>query len=245
MANIDRGLYREITKEATALLRWASTGYERTLNQRTPPALIIVMNQPRHVPDNSEWKNPDAAIDFWFKELDRNQDVHEFVELRKELFQKGMEISKPSEILKRYYSSIKLVWIPHNTATGKELHQPHAEIYSQLQKLHGEIRSAAKTNHKLKATANLLLSTATFQVYTKKALSHFAMKELAAFDLEAAAGLVRPAPVVFREYVIAVLLLLKEETRIQEEKRLFGKVADLIAAAVGFLAYQRNENGLP
>jgi len=203
------------------------------------------MNQPRHVPDNSEWKDPAAAIDFWFKELDRNQDVHEFVELRKELSQKGMEISKPSEILKRYYSSTKLVWIPHNTTIGRELHRPHAEIYSQLKTLHNEIRSAAKTNHKLKATANLLLSTATFQVYTKKALSHFAMKEFAAFDLEAAAGLVRPAPVIFREHVIAVLLLLKEGTDIREERELFGKVADLIAAAVGFLAYQSNENGLP
>ncbi|KAF8244070.1 hypothetical protein K440DRAFT_588911, partial [Wilcoxina mikolae CBS 423.85] len=118
---------REITKEATALLRWASTGYERTLNQRTPPALVIVMNQANHVPDNPEWKDPDAAIDFWFKELDRNQEVHEFVELRKELSEKGMDISKPSEILKRYYSSFKLVWIPRNTANGNGL---HAEIYS-------------------------------------------------------------------------------------------------------------------
>ena len=123
-----------------------------------------------------------------------------------------MEIFQSSEMLKRYYSTIKLVWIPRRTARGKGLDRPHEEIYLQVQRLHAEIRSASRAAQNLKAAGNLLLSTLSFQDCTKRALENFARHEFLAFNLEARAGAVRPAPRIFREHVGSVILFLNNTT---------------------------------
>src|SRR5579862_3001097 len=181
----------ETERDTVDLLEWASLGYEKTLNQRTPPALLVVINNAVGLED--PWYDVDKATQMWLTRLDesvdpaRNITFSKYEELKGKWSHQGTEIFKPSQLLLRYYSDFKVVCIPSKSA---EL-QTHNDIYSQYQKLHNEIRTLAPLTAKKKEEANLTLDTTTFQIYVQKALNHFAEEHEKPFDLEEVSGNMR------------------------------------------------------
>jgi hypothetical protein len=221
------------------LLEWASLGYEKTLNQRTPPALLVVINNAVELEDRS-WYDVSEATQKWLTRLDESVDpahnitFSKYEELKDKWSRQGTEIFKPSQLLLRYYSDFKVVCIPSRSAKW----QTHNDIYSQYQKLHHEIRTLALLTAKKKEEANLTLDTTTFQIYVQKALSHFAEEHEKPFDLEEVSGNMRPVPNKFKNHVVEVLLHMRDKMGIDKEKLLLKQMAPLVAAAVAFSASQ-------
>ena len=219
-------------------MEWASLGYENTLNQRTPPALLVVINN-IELPDRS-WYDVSDATKTWLARLDESVDPErgitfsKYEQLRSKWSCRGTTISKPSELLLRYYSEFKVVYIP-NALTRS---QTHRNVHSQYQKLHNEIRALALSTAKKKEEANLLLDTTSFQLYVQQALIHFAEKHGNPFDLEEVLGNMRPAPSRFKDHVINILLHMRIKFGIKQETKLLELMAPLVAAAVAFSASQ-------
>ncbi|KAH0565578.1 hypothetical protein GP486_001028 [Trichoglossum hirsutum] len=233
----------EIERDAVDLLEWASLGYERTLNQRTPPALLVVINNAVELEDRS-WYDANEATQKWLRRLDesvdpeRNITFSKYEELKNKWSRQGTEIFKPSQLLLRYYSDFKVVFIPSKLAKF----QTHNDIYSQYQKLHNEIRTLALSTGKKKEEANLILDTTTFQIYVQKALNHFAKEHEKPFDLEEVSGNMRPAPNNFKNHVVNVLLHMRDRMGIDKERILLERMAPLVAAAVAFSASQSGKD---
>ncbi|OCL00524.1 uncharacterized protein K441DRAFT_444104, partial [Cenococcum geophilum 1.58] len=225
------------------LLEWASLGYEKTLNQRTPPALLVVINNAVELEDRS-WYDVNDATQKWLTRLDESVDparhitFSKYEELRGKWSRRGTEISKPSQLLLRYYSDFKVVCIPSKSARL----QTHSDIHSQYKKLHSEIRTLALSTSKKKEEANLILNTATFQMYVQQALNHFAEEHGKPFDLEEVSGNMRPAPSKFKDHVVNVLLHMRDKIGIDKERMLLERMAPLVAAAVALSASQSGED---
>jgi hypothetical protein len=225
------------------LLEWASLGYEKTLNQRTPPALLVVINNAVELEDWS-WYDVNDATQKWLMRLDesvdpeRNITFAKYEELKNKWSRQGTEISKPSQLLLRYYSDFKVVCIPSRSSKL----QTHSDIHSQYQKLHNEIRTLALLTARKKEEANLILDTATFQMYVQQALNHFAEEHGKPFNLEEVSGNMRPAPNKFKNHVVNVLLHMRDKIRIDKERVLLEQMAPLVAAAVAFSANQSGNN---
>ncbi|KAI9767630.1 MAG: hypothetical protein M1839_004461 [Geoglossum umbratile] len=234
---------REIERDTVDLLEWASLGYEKTLNQRTPPALLVVINNAVELEDWS-WYDVNDATQKWLMRLDesvdpeRNTTFSKYEELKNKWSRQGTEISKPSQLLLRYYSDFKVVCIPSRSSKL----QTHSDIHTQYQKLHNEIRTLALLTARKKEEANLILDTTTFQMYVQQALNHFAEEHGKPFDLEEVSGNMRPAPNKFKNHVVNVLLHMRDKIGIDKERILLKQMAPLVAAAVAFSASQSEDN---
>ena len=225
------------------LLEWASLGYEKTLNQRTPPALLVVINNVVELEDRS-WDDVGIATQKWLTRLDESVDLERgltfstFEKLKKKWVRQGTEIFTPSQLLLRYYSDFKVVCVPSKWARL----QTHSHIHLQYQKLHNEIRALAFLTAKKKEEANLILDTTGFQLYIQKALNHFAEEHEKPFDLGEVLGNMRPVPNKFKNHVVNVLLHMRDKIGIEEENILLEIMAPLVAAAVVFSASQSENN---
>ncbi|KAH0538884.1 hypothetical protein FGG08_004540 [Glutinoglossum americanum] len=234
---------REIERDTVDLLEWASLGYEKTLNQRTPPALLVVINNAVGLEDRS-WYDVNEATRKWLTRLDesvdpaRNITFSKYEELKNKWSRQGTEISKPSQLLLHYYSDFKVVCIPSSSAKL----QTHGDIYLQYQKLHDEIRTLALLTAKKKEEANLILDTTTFQMYVQQALNHFAEEHGKPFDLEEVSGNMRPVPNKFKNHVVNVLLHMRDKIGIDKERVLLERMAPLVAATVAFSASQSGKD---
>jgi hypothetical protein len=101
-----------------------------------------------------------------------------FEELREKWLQRGIRVSTPSKLLCRYYSSIRVVCIPSDFVSS------HSIIKQQYDATYSLIRALSNKVSTKKQEAGLRLDIASYQIYVREALDHFAKEHDKPFDLQ-------------------------------------------------------------
>jgi hypothetical protein len=135
--------------------------------------LIIAINNDSRREVDPQWHDTSFATKTWLQLLDTESETSQgkfakFEELKAKWLRWGVPIQTPSQLLQRYYSTIKVICIPSDLVSS------HATLKRQYEEAYFQIRKLASKVALMKADAELKLDTAQFQIYVREALDHFA-----------------------------------------------------------------------
>lgn len=175
------------------LLEWASRSIESSVNQPVLPQVIIVLNASDNSMATEEW-DPDTAtknlmehikaamwnepikgkyLDYWIK--------------------KRRHINSTEELIKCYYSNVRVVRIP---SKGR-----NTLIKNQVDKLYLELQQACQASFKAKLDARMCSATDELNRYLEAAFDHFANKPNEPFDFVDVALKADPIPQGFSDHI--------------------------------------------
>lgn len=171
------------------LIIWAQAALEKSSNQPVLPHAIIVFNASESNLPADYWNVNHATADL-MESLSRtvfqNQTFSKYAD-----FWRGRDrrVETVEQLLRSYYSDIRVVWIP--TGTDPKL------IQGQVHKLSTEIQEACKTARDKKADLRMLLDADELQPYLQVAFDHFAQNLNDPFDFVQASFTNSPIPNTF------------------------------------------------
>lgn len=179
------------------MFQWASSGHERTVNQRIRPALLIVINK---FPSRSDpqWFDVDHATE---KLLSHLQLSGSFNDLREKWADRGKNIKTAQDLILCYYDSFRVVCVPDLTSP------PAATIVSQqLQSLYQEIRLASSRLRQKRIKVGMNLDVESFNTYVEHAFNRLTQDLKAPIDFYYLSSNDPVIPTRFSEHMTSVVV---------------------------------------
>lgn len=177
---------RTLEEVLQRLVEWADAALEKSSNQPVLPHAIIALNQSRYDIKSELW-DVDSATDTHLDSVSLDLKNHPVFKQQVEFWNdRGREINTVGQLVRSYYSSIRVVHVP---AEGK----PNL-ILQQTQKLYDEIHQASQSAREQKAGLRMLLGADDFQPYLEQAFDHFARDLNMPFDFVQASMASSPIP---------------------------------------------------
>jgi len=214
---------REIETAVERLIRWAHTALEKSSNQPMLPFGIIVMNAVDNRTDPALW-DVNTATNFLMKSI--ADAVHKnpiFERWAWDWREKDKRINSTEDLLRVYYSSVRIVYIPHKA-------RPNL-VWRQYSRLYEEINASVAGSEVQRRNARLLLSSDQFHPYLQFAFDHFSKTLEDPFDFVKASSAfnqghqnINPIFSLIKDYRLA-----KPDIDIMT---LFKDVAPLVASAI-------------
>lgn len=129
------------------------------------PFGIIVMNAVDNRTDPALW-NVNTATNFLFKSIEDAVNKNPIFERWAwDWRDKDKRISTTEDLLRIYYTSVRIVYIPHKGRPSL--------VWKQYRKLYEEIQAAVAGSERQRRNARLLLSSDQFYPYLQFAFDHF------------------------------------------------------------------------
>lgn len=172
---------REIETAVERLIRWAAAALEKSSNQPMLPFGIIVMNAVDNRTDPALW-NVDTATNFLLKSIEDAVNKNPVFERWAWDWRnnKDKRISTTADLLRIYYTSVRIVYVPHKARPSL--------VWKQYRKLYQEIQEAVATSERQRRNARLLLSSDQFYPYLQFAFDHFSKTLEDPFDFVVASS---------------------------------------------------------
>ena len=208
------------------MFQWASSGHERTVNQRIRPALLIIINK---FPQRSDpqWFDVDHATE---KLLSHLQLSGSFNDLRARWASRGKTIETAQDLILCYYDSFRVVCVPDLTSL------PSATLISQqLQSLYQEIRLASSRLREKRIKVGMNLDVESFNTYVEHAFNRLTKDLKAPIDFYYLSSSDPIIPSRFSEHMTSVIvkMLIKTKYAIANDT---GQEIDLLNRLTPYLA---------
>jgi hypothetical protein len=147
------------------LFEWASSGHERTLNQRIRPGLVIIINK---FPDKSdaEWLDENYATRTLLAHFQLSD---AFAEQREIWAKRGKTVKTAEDLILCYYDSFRVICVP-NLTTSKSA----SVILQQYRTLYREIRSSSARLQEKRKHYGMNLDAESFTTYVEHAFNRLA-----------------------------------------------------------------------
>lgn len=208
------------------MFQWASSGHERTVNQRIRPALLIVINK---FPQRSDprWFDVDHATE---KLLSHLQLSGSFNDLCIKWANRGKIIKTAQDLILCYYDSFRVICVPD--LTGLE---SSTVIARQLQSLYREIRLASSRLRRKRVTVGMNLDVESLNTYVEHAFSRLTKDLNAPIDFYYLSSNDPKIPTRFSEHMTSVVvkMLVKENYAKTDDT---GQELDLLNRLTPYLA---------
>jgi hypothetical protein len=178
--------FRTIESVFEKLVDWAAAALEKSSNQPVLPHAIIVLNASENSTEPHLW-DPEIATNTLLQSLSgtvfKNDKFKKYAAFWRE---RQRQVDTVEELLKSYYSSVKVVRIP--------THGRPNLISEQVSKLYRCIQSACTTARLRKGSLRMLLDADELQPYLQFAFDHFACDLDTPFDFVQASFVNSPIP---------------------------------------------------
>jgi hypothetical protein len=212
------------------MFQWASSGHERTLNQRIRPGLIIVINK---LPPDSDvrWLGVDFATE---RLLSHYQLSGAFDDLRNKWATRGKKIETAKDLILCYYDSFRVVCIP-NFVQGKSDLKSTTLVAQQLGVLYKEIWHSTRRLRKKRLDFGMNLNVTSFNTYVEHAFNRLTKDLKAPIDFYYLASRDPPVPSRFSEHLTSVIvkMLAKDDYEYSNER---GQELDLLNRLIPYLS---------
>src|SRR6266480_2674730 len=186
------------------LFEWASSGHERTLNQRCKPGLIIIINNATKI--SEEWLDVGYATE---KLLSAFGLSGNFQELKEKWAKRGRDISTATELIHCYYASFRVIVVP-SLPEGLSAIKATRVISEQYKTLYAEICNTAKRQRENKKRAGMQLDVDTFNSYLDHAFRRLTKDLKYSIDFYYLARRDGDAPSRFSEHLTSVVIKMLE-----------------------------------
>ncbi|QDS72494.1 hypothetical protein FKW77_010061 [Venturia effusa] len=211
------------------ILKWASSGHERTVNQRIRPALLIIINKFQQRSD-PQWFDVNHATERLLSHL---QLSGSFDELRTKWADRGKIIQTAQDLILCYYESFRVIYVPDLTSP-----QSSGVISQQLQCLYQEIRLASSRLRAERNKVGMDLDTESLNTYIEHAFNRLAKDLKAPIDFYYLSSNDPVIPTRFSEHMTAVIvkMLAKEDyaktDSIGQEMDLLNRLTPYLASCI-------------
>ena len=219
---------RATENELDQLFQWASTGHERTVNQRIRPGLLIIINKDAALSDERL-----LDVDYATRELLQDLDLStKFEDLKEEWRLRGRPISTAKDLILCYYDSFRIICIP--SLTPESTH----DIAKQYSRLYNEIRGISERLRRKKMRVHMNLSVKSFLNYVDHVYHRLARDLNNSVDFDFLASKNAKRPTKFRDHVAALIVKLKKyEKNVDpphdvQESKLVDRVVPFIACCI-------------
>jgi hypothetical protein len=204
------------------LIKWASSSFEKSVNQPTLPHAVIALNATDTKVGQQEW-DPEHATEVLMSgvagAIGRDP---AYAELRDYWTGRGRHIQTMKDLLECYYSSITVVRIP---GEGR-----YMMIDSQVQKLHGVITRRCTESFNAKRRSRMLSNSETLNVYLQCAFDHFSQDLHTPFNFMDISLKINPIPQDFGGNILKLAVAMKNQ--IADPKRIFKELSHMVASCI-------------
>ena len=209
------------------LVDWAAAALEKSSNQPVLPHAIIVLNAEENDIDPALW-DISAATSRLFASLSLSRTVFQTAIFKKYAQfwrDRNRKIETVEQLLRSYYSSIKVVRIPTNG-------RPNL-IGDQIGKLYNNIQEACASSRERKGALRMLLDADELQPYLQTAFDHFACNLDEPFDFVQASFSNSPIPLDFGGNILKLAINLMEVWENQIDGRIiFTELSYMVASCI-------------
>ncbi|CAN9312297.1 unnamed protein product [Alternaria alternata] len=204
------------------LIKWASSSFEKSVNQPTLPHAVIALNATETKIDQQEW-NPEYATKLLMSNVAGaiSRDP-QYSELRDYWVGRGRRIRTMKDLLECYYSSITVVRIP---GEGR-----YMMIDDQVKKLHQVITHRCVESFKAKRRSRMLSNSETLNVYLQCAFDHFSQDLHTPFNFMDISFKINPIPQDFGGNILKLAVAMKGQ--FEDPRKIFKELSHMVASCI-------------
>jgi hypothetical protein len=221
--------FRAHESDVQQLFEWASSGHERTVNQRVRPGLIIIINK---LPSkaSTKWLDVQLATDTLLSHLELSDT---FSELRSKWSERGKEVKTAVDLINCYYDSYRVVCVPE---LGNGDVKSTRLISQQYKALYGEIRSASRRLRQKKMEVGMNLDSESFNTYVEHAFHKLSKNLNSCIDFYYLASKDQKVPSRISEHLTSLIVKLLEKENYSTSNEI-GQETDLLDRLAPYLAW--------
>lgn len=208
------------------MFQWASSGHERTLNQRIRPALLIIINKlPRR--SDPEWLDVEYATKKFLSHFELSG---VFNDLRRKWDARGRTVKTAEDLILCYYDSFRVVCIPDLTdRISTKL------IAQQLGIFYKEIRQSSAQLRDKRLRVGMNLDVESFITYMEHAFFRLTKDLKAPIDFYYLSSRDSNIPSRFNEHVTSLIVKMLQQSDYGHTNQL-GQEQQLLARLTPYLA---------
>jgi hypothetical protein len=211
------------------LFEWASSGHERTLNQRIRPALVVIVNKFTDKSD-AEWLDENYATKTLLAHFQLSD---AFADQREKWVKRGKTVNTAEDLILCYYDSFRVICVPNLTNFKSA-----SLIMKQYQTLYREIRSSSVRLREKRKQYGMNLDSESFNTYVEHAFHRLAKDLKSPIDFYYLASKDSSIPRSFNEHLtVVVTKMLKaseydSSDQIGQERDLLNRLTPYIATCI-------------
>jgi hypothetical protein len=197
---------------------------EKSTNQPVLPHAIIALNATDPRVDPTEW-DVDVATESLMTRVDgavgRDPQYREYCDFWN---RNGRPVRKMRDLLRCYYSSIRVVCIPRQ---GR-----YMLVEQQVQKLHGEITSACQQSYDAKRQSRMLANADELNQYLQAGFDHFSQNLDSPFNFIEVAFKNSPIPRDFGGNILKLAVAMKELQEVPDGPQILQDLSLMVASCI-------------
>lgn len=204
------------------LIKWASSSFEKSVNQPTLPHAVIALNATDTKVGQQEW-DPEYATELLMSNVAGaiGRDPA-YSELRNYWVGRGRRIRTMKDLLECYYSSITVVRIP---GEGR-----YMMIDDQVKKLHQVITRRCAESFNAKRRSRMLSNSDNLNVYLQCAFDHFSQDLHTPFDFMDISFKINPIPLDFGGNILKLAVAMKAQ--FDNPRKIFKELSLMVASCI-------------
>jgi hypothetical protein len=211
------------------LLEWADASLETSVNHPTLPHAIIVLNASEIYDSADDWSSEYAterllaANQGCINSKKGNPDI---IALAQGWRQRGKPINTISDLIHCYYSSFKVMRIPHRMGGKYQL------LHDQVYGLHGLIKASCQLSFSTKRRVNMLAKSFEMDTLFQSAFDHFADTLVLPFNFIDVSIQKNPLPENFGDHVLQLAIIVQAHDDQFGATWIFDHIMILVASSV-------------
>jgi hypothetical protein len=186
------------------LVNWAHDAHDLTTNQGVKPGLLYIINQDNHS-NLEKWRDIEYATKTVLEKLRKSK---RFATEQELWSSRGRKVVTADELLRCYYSSVKVVFIPQ--FLPKDPICEADDLWQQYRLLYREVNGLSWSSSEHRREARVLFNLETLSRHSIGVLQQLAADYTSSVDLRKLAEPTQPYPCGFHSHVLNVLSRFQE-----------------------------------
>lgn len=217
----------------SAMINWARSSIEKSLNQPTLPHVVIALNVTDTRIDKENW-DPEHATNNLMTDVAGAVDRDPlYKELKTFWTERGKTIVTMQDLLECYYSSITVVRIPGD---GR-----YMMINDQVQTLHDTLSRRCRESLLAKRRSRMLSTSENLNIYLQSAFDHFSTDLDTPFNFMDVSLQINPIPLGFGGTILKLAVALKR--RFDDPRTIFEELSVMVASSILLDCVRQNIKG--
>jgi hypothetical protein len=215
------------------LIKWASSSFEKSVNQPTLPHAVIALNASDTKVGQQEW-DPAYATELLMSTVAGaiGRDPA-YSQLRDYWEGRGRRICTMKDLLECYYSSITVVRIP---GEGR-----YMMIDDQIKKLRETITRRCAESFNAKRRSRMLSNSDNLNVYLQCAFDHFSQDLHTPFNFMDISFKINPIPLDFGGNILKLAVAMKAQ--FDDPRKIFKELSHIVASCILLDCVRHNLKG--
>jgi hypothetical protein len=215
------------------LLDWADANYTKSTNLPSKPHVIIALNKSEHTTAPEQWNTINATANLLSTSIKANST---FTKYAKKWRDAQVQIRDTNDLLRCYYSSVKVVRLPQKSRAQR--------MHEQCKALYNVISACCDDSMEIKKERRMLPDADEFGLYLSLAFDHFSESLEIPFDYVEASLKHQPPPASLADNIIGFARMIANQDSNLRVDELFTELAPVVASCLMLDSARKQRMGM-